>query len=79
MPPLIKDYDGSVLDDLLGLVTGSSQANPRATNGTGMLGHPGNNQEQVAQQISQSSGLNMGQIMKLMPILAPIVMAAVEE
>ncbi|MFN8280893.1 MAG: DUF937 domain-containing protein [Saprospiraceae bacterium] len=75
---LDKDHDGSVLDDLLGLVTGSSQANPRATNGTGMLGHIlGNNQEQVAQQISQSSGLNMGQIMKLMPILAPIVMAVI--
>jgi hypothetical protein len=35
----------------------------------------GDRQEVAAQQISQSSGLNMGQIMKLLPILAPIVMS----
>lgn len=75
---LDKDHDGSILDDLLGIITGSNNANPRATNGVGMLGHIlGNNQEQVAQQISQNSGLNMSQIMKLMPILAPIVMAVI--
>lgn len=75
---LDKDHDGSIMDDLLGLVTGNSTLNPRAVNGNGILKHVlGGNQEQVANQISQSSGLNMNQIMKLMPIIAPIVMGLI--
>ena len=74
MGAIDRDHDGSVMDDLLGLVTGTSQ-NPQASNGLGILGHIlGGNQEPVAQQVSQSSGLNMQQVMRLMPILAPIVM-----
>ncbi len=77
---LDRDHDGSVLDDLMGMVGGMMQDNntanaPSALNGAGILGHIlGDRQEVAAQQISQSSGLNIGQIMKLMPILAPIVM-----
>ncbi|MCC6815356.1 MAG: DUF937 domain-containing protein [Saprospiraceae bacterium] len=75
---LDKDHDGSILDDLMGLVSGSSNLNTPASNGLGMLGHIlGNNQNHVAQQISQSSGLNLSQIMKLMPIIAPIVMGLI--
>lgn len=74
---LDRDHDGSVLDDLMGVVGGMMQGgeSPGAMNGSGILGHIlGGQQEVAAQQISQSSGLNVGQIMKLMPILAPIVM-----
>ncbi|MCC6459777.1 MAG: DUF937 domain-containing protein [Saprospiraceae bacterium] len=80
---LDRDHDGSMLDDLMGMVGGMLQggsegaAAPAASalNGTGILGHIlGDRQEAAAEHISQSSGLNMGQIMKLMPILAPIVM-----
>lgn len=72
---LDRDHDGSVLDDLMGLVTGSGQAAAPAANGLGILGHIlGDRQEGVAQQVSQSSGLDMSQVMKLMPILAPILM-----
>ncbi len=76
---LDRDHDGSMLDDLAGLVggmmTGGAQQNG-ATNGLGMLGHIlGDRQEAAAEQIGQSSGLNMSQVMKLMPILAPIVMS----
>jgi hypothetical protein len=78
---LDRDHDGSILDDLMGMVGGMMQgggdaaAPNRAVNGMGILSHIlGGQQEQVAQQVSQSSGLNMGQVMKLMPILAPIVM-----
>jgi hypothetical protein len=74
---LDRDHDGSILDDVMGMVLGG-QAQPeqnRAVNGAGMLRHIlGDRQEEAAQHISQSSGLNMSQIMKLMPILAPIVM-----
>jgi hypothetical protein len=75
---LDRDHDGSILDDVMGMVTGaasSNQASP-ATNGAGILGHIlGDKQTQVAEHVSQSSGLNLGQIAKLMPILAPIVMS----
>jgi hypothetical protein len=72
---LDKHHDGSILDDLMGLVTGQAQAATPAANGLGILGHIlGGQQEPVAQQVSQSSGLDMSQVMKLMPILAPILM-----
>lgn len=76
---LDRNHDGSVLDDVMGMVGGMmSGAAPQsgATNGLGILGHIlGDRQEAAAEQIGQSSGLNAGQIMKLMPILAPIVMS----
>ena len=72
---LDKDHDGSLLDDVFGLISGNINQDNRASNGTGILGHIlGQNQQQVAQQLSKSSGLDMSQIMKLMPIIAPIVM-----
>ncbi len=76
---LDRDHDGSMLDDLAGMVGGMLQGGNEssgATNGLGMLGHIlGDRQEVAAEQISQSSGLSMGQVMKLLPILAPIVMS----
>lgn len=77
MSALDRDHDGSVLDDIAGLIGSVSQGNNAnsALNGSGILGHIlGDRQETAVQQVSQSSGLDMSQIMKLMPILAPIVM-----
>ena len=74
---LDRNHDGSVLDDVMGMVGGllSGNADQPATNGSGMIGHIlGDNTEVAAQGISQQSGLSMGQVMKLLPILAPIVM-----
>ena len=75
---LDRDHDGSMLDDLMGMVGGmmnSGDQNAGAANGLGILGHVlGGRQEAAAEQIGQNSGLSMGQVMKLMPILAPIVM-----
>lgn len=74
---LDRDHDGSMLDDLMGMVGGmmSGQGAGSSTNGMGILGHIlGDRQEAAAEQVSQSSGLSMGQVMKLMPILAPILM-----
>lgn len=76
---LDRDHDGSMLDDLAGMVGGMLQGGgqeSRATNGLGMLNHIlGDRQEVAAEQIGQSSGLSAGQVMKLLPILAPIVMS----
>jgi hypothetical protein len=75
---LDRDHDGSILDDVMGMVGTVMQgqgADNRTLNGMGIIGHVlGNQQEVAAQQVSQSSGLNMDQVMKLMPIIAPIVM-----
>lgn len=76
---LDRDHDGSILDDLAGIVGGmiqGSAAEGRATNGMGIIGHIlGDRQEVAAEQIGQSSGLSAGQVMKLLPVLAPIVMS----
>ncbi|MCS6930269.1 MAG: DUF937 domain-containing protein [Saprospiraceae bacterium] len=76
---LDRDHDGSILDDLGGVIAlmGSGNAtDSRALNGAGILSHIlGERQEMVAQQIGQSTGLSTQQIIKLMSLLAPIVMA----
>ncbi len=79
---LDQDYnDGGVLGDLGGLgniIFGGGQATPppRNANGGGILGHIfGNNQGQVAQEVSNQSGLGIGQVAQILMMLAPIVMS----
>lgn len=68
--------------DLLGgllssLASGNTAGLPKSLDGAGILGHMfGAAQPQVANQVSKSSGLDMGIVMKLLPVLAPIVMNA---
>lgn len=77
---LANDHDGSILDNLGGLgnlagaILGGGQTT-RQTNAGGILGHIfGNSQGQVAQEISNQSGLNTGQVAQILMLLAPIVM-----
>ena len=73
---LEKDHDGGILDHLGSFLGGSFQ-NQRAANGAGILGHIlGGRQETVQQGVSEASGLDLSQIAKLLPLLAPIVMGA---
>lgn len=75
---LDRNHDGSMIDDLMGMVGGmmNGHGSTPATDGQGILGHIlGDRQEVAAEQIGKSSGLSMGQVMKLLPILAPIVMS----
>ncbi len=69
-----RDHDGSVLDDLGGLV-GNYSAGP----GSGILDHIFGGQQQYAVQqgVSQASGLDMSKVGPLLAILAPIVMGAI--
>ena len=76
---LEQDHSGGLLDNLMGYLGGGvSQPSEttRQTDGTGILGHIfGQKQSAVAQEVSQNSGLDIGQVAKLLITLAPIVMA----
>lgn len=73
--------DGSVLGNLGGLAGmifgGAEQAPPpRQADAGGILGHIlGGSQGAVVQEVSQRSGLNMGQVAQILMMLAPIVMS----
>ena len=76
---LDNDHDGSVLDNVMDLFSGggSTNLNPRATNGSGILKHLlGNKQGNAIQMISQMSGLDKGNTGNLMTMLAPVIMGA---
>lgn len=75
---LDKDHDGSVLDDLMDIMSGQKQPqNPKTLNGAGILNHLlGNKQNSAVQMISQMSGLDNSKTNNLMALLAPIVMGS---
>ncbi len=73
----LSDHDGSVLGDLVGLLGAASGggAGGGLADGAKILGHIfGGRNDNVATAVSQKSGLDLGTVMKLLPILAPIVM-----
>ena len=73
---LDRDHDGSVLDDLMGTLTGAVQSGGgRALNSAGILSHIlGGRQSGAVDMISKMSGLDSGKTSQLMMMLAPVVM-----
>ena len=71
---------GGILDNLGGLAGmifggGQAAAPAREADAGGILGHIlGGSQGQVAQEVSQKSGLGMGQVAQILMFLAPIIM-----
>ena len=71
---LESKHDGSLLDNLMGMLQGSTQS--LQSDGDGILGHVfGNKRPAIEQGIAQKSGISMDKIGPLLAILAPIVMA----
>lgn len=75
---LSNDHDGSILGNLgsLGsMIFGQDTATPRQADAGGILGHIlGSNQGPVAQEVSNRTGLQVGQVAQILMMLAPIVM-----
>jgi hypothetical protein len=73
---LMRDHDGSLLDQLGGMLAGNMGG--RAANGAGILGHlfgDQQGQDQVVNTLSGRSNVNSTLIQKLLPILAPLVLS----
>ncbi|WP_170254757.1 DUF937 domain-containing protein [Phaeodactylibacter luteus] len=76
---LERDHDGSILNDLMGMLSGQQAASgqERMLNGTGILNHVlGNKQSGAVDMISKLSGLEQDKTGSLMAMLAPVVMGA---
>lgn len=75
---IAEDHDGSILDDLPGYLNGTANLSPRTTNGAGILEHVlGDQEPRVQQALSAQTGLSMGSIAQLLPLLAPIIMGMI--
>ena len=74
---LERDHDGSLLDNLLGVFTGNTQANDRQVDGLGIIMHLlGNQTTGAVDMITKMSGLDRNKTARLLIMVAPIVLAA---
>ena len=70
---LREDHDGSLLDNLLGGLTAAGTQ----SDGAKILGHMfGQREPAVRSGVGRASGLDSAQVLRLMSMLAPVVMAA---
>lgn len=75
---LDRDHDGSIMDDLAGMLGGQKQPqNTSMLNGAGILKHVlGGNQSNVIDMVAKMSGLNQNSSGSLLTMLAPMVLGA---
>lgn len=73
---LERDHDGSILDDITGMLSGNKQpTSEKALNGSGILNHIlGDRQSGAVDMISRMSGLDSSKVGNLMTMLAPVIM-----
>lgn len=70
---LDRDHDGSVLDDVMGFLGGGGNTSA----GAGILGHIfGGREANIERAVSQSSGVDMGSVTKIMAMVAPLLMGS---
>src|SRR5690606_19090522 len=69
-------HDGSILDQLGGLLGGGSTDSNLLNDGAGILKHVlGGNQQKVEQNISKTSGVDAGSVAQIIKMAAPILMS----
>lgn len=74
---LEKDHDGSILDDLMGYVSGQGKFSNKTTNGAGILNHVlGNKQSGVIDILGKMTGMDKSTSGSMLIKMAPIVMGA---
>lgn len=67
-----NDHDGSILNDLMGVLGGAPS---RANDGAGILGHVfGNSQSGLMNALSRATGMSPSSMGQLLTMLAPVVM-----
>jgi len=70
----LEKHDGSILDNLGGLFNGGVDNNVMQ-DGAGILGHVlGGSKDNVANALAQKSGMDMGSVMQVLSVAAPIVL-----
>ena len=77
---LDRDHDGSVLDDLMGMIGGGATRDEqnKTLNGAGIIKHVlGDRQNSAIEMISRMSGLDQNKTGNLMTMLAPVVMGLI--
>ncbi len=74
MGALDNKHDGSILDNLGGLFNGGVNEEVKI-DGLGILGHVlGGSQDNVVGALSKKSGMDSGNVMKILSVIAPIVL-----
>lgn len=74
---LDRDHDGSVLDDVMGLVSGNLLNTSKSTNGLGILHHLlGGKTNNIITMLSEATGLDFLKTGSLLSALAPMVMGS---
>lgn len=73
---LDRDHDGSILDDVMGYVTGAAKpANKRTVDGAGILSHLlGGKSDSILEQVANVAGIDKNSSAGLLMKLAPIAM-----
>ncbi len=74
---LKSKHDGSILDNLGSILGGDKIDDEVLQDGEGILGHVfGGRQENVAQAVSKSSGIDLGAAMNILKVAGPFLMGA---
>jgi len=75
---LDRDHDGSIMDDVIGMLSGTRQPrNASTTNGAGILRHVlGGKQNNIINMISKMSGLDNSKSGSILSMLAPLLMGS---